>query len=102
MPSDETRRNRLEVVDIHLNDFVPDEDYSVAKQQRGGLSQALKGIHSGEKMDAMQILKAVSEGVTTEGEAQLNQIQERVRRDNQTTLERQKELRREADQLRRR
>jgi len=96
--TDDTKRNNLEVADMFLNDFVPAEDYCIVQQQRGGLSQALKNFNAGQR-DAMQLAKAVGAGVTQEGEAQLRQIEERVKRDNQTTLERHKELRREADRL---
>jgi hypothetical protein len=32
--TDDTKRNNLEVADMLLNDFVPDEDYSVVQHQR--------------------------------------------------------------------
>jgi hypothetical protein len=98
--TDDTKRNNLEVVDMLLNDFVPDEDCCVVQHQRGGLSQALKNFNAGER-DAMQLAKIVGDGVTQEGEAQLRQIEERVKHDNQTTLERHRELRREAALLQR-
>jgi hypothetical protein len=98
--TDDAMRDNLEAMDVLLSDFVPDEDYSVVHQQRVGLSQALKTISSGGKIDGLQLAKTMGEGVTQEGEARLRQIEERVRRENQTTLERHRELRREADQLR--
>ena len=101
LASQRDRRNNLEVVDVCLNDFVPDTDYRVVEQQRSGLSQALKDLKAG-KMNAMQLAKTIGDGGTQEGEAQLRQIEERVKHDNLKTLERHKELRREADQLRKR
>ena len=100
VPTGDTKRNNLEVADIHLNSFVPDEDYGVVNQQLSGLSQSLKKLYSDEKMDGFQVVKTVGEGVTQEGQARLRQIEERVGRNNQTTLERHRELRREADRLR--
>lgn len=101
MPCDETQRNNLEVVDVCLNDFVPDMDYHIVEQQRSGLAQALKNFKDGN-LDATQLVKTMSDGVTEEGEAQLRLIEERVKHDNLRTLERHNELRSEADQLRKR
>jgi hypothetical protein len=100
IPTDDARRNNLEVVDVLLDNFVPDEDFGVVRQQQGGLSQALTNMNSGGKMDALQLAKIVSSGVTPEGQSQLRQIQDRVKCNNQTTLARHKELRLEADRLR--
>jgi hypothetical protein len=99
-PTDDATRDNLEAGDILLNDFIPDEDYSVVHQQRVGLSQALKSLSSGEGIDGLQLAKTMGEGVTQEGEARLRKIEERVKGENQTTLERHRELRREADRLR--
>ena len=85
--TDDTKRNNLEVADMRLNDFVPDEDYCMVQHQAGGLSQALKNFTIGDR-NAMQLAKTVAAGVTQEGEVQLRLIEERVKRDNQTTLER--------------
>jgi hypothetical protein len=100
IPTDDTRRDNLEAVDVLLNDFVSDEEYRVVYQQRIGLSKALKSLSSGEKLDGLQLAKAMGEGVTQEGETQLRQINDRVKRENETTLERHRELRHEADRLR--
>lgn len=109
-PTDDNRRNTLECSDILLNDFVPDDDYRVVKQQRSGLGQAVKNWYRSEqdidqfikatRQDRDQIIKTIREGTTQEGEARLQEIEERVSRDNQRTTERHKELRLEAARLR--
>ena len=98
VPTDDTKRNSLEVADMLLNNFIPDKDYGIVYQQRSGLSQALKNFYSGER-GALQLAKTIGDGGTQEGEARLRQIEERVKRDDQTTLERHRGLRREADRL---
>ena len=100
IPTDDTRRDNLEAADVLLNDFVSDEEYRVVYQQRIGLSKALKSLSSGEKLDGLQLAKAMGEGVTEEGEAQLRQINDRVKRENETTRARHSELRHESNRLR--
>ncbi|MEC4890965.1 MAG: hypothetical protein RI101_13000 [Nitrospira sp.] len=92
MEKDEAMRASLEVCDISLNQFIPDEEYRVVRQQRKGLSQALQGLRDGER-DARKVAEAVLAGGTVEGEAQLRHIEERVRQEDQRTLMRHKELR---------
>jgi hypothetical protein len=88
---DDTRLNTLEVGNVFLNNFIPDEEYRLIIPQMAGLSQALKAYADGER-DAMQILKTATDGVTQEGEAHLRQVQERTRRENLLTLERHKKI----------
>ena len=97
-PCDDARRNNLEVVDMLLNTFVPDKEYSLVVQQRGGLSQALKNFYAGES-DGRKLAKHVMDGATQGGETQLRSVEERVEREDLATLERHRELRREADRL---
>jgi hypothetical protein len=98
VPSNEAERNNLECLDVLLDDFIPDEDYAVVHQQRGGMSQALKILEAGEK-DAKKVLEAFGSQDTEDGENKLRLIQDGVRRDNVATLERHKALRGEAEKI---
>lgn len=77
VPTDEARRKQLEVADVFLNDFIPNEDYRIVNRQGAGLSQALKCFHADER-DADQLRR---------------RLEKRVDCDNRSTTERHKILR---------
>jgi hypothetical protein len=91
LPHDDTRINNLEVADMLLNNFIPDEEYRIVHALRAGLSQALKNYVAGER-DAMQLCKSALDGNTQEREMSLRQVEERTRRENLLTLERHKAI----------
>lgn len=93
--ADNAKRNALEVGNVLLDRFVLDEDYAVVQQQTRGVSEALKKYDEGNR-DVAELAETICDGTTKEGEAQLHIIQERVQRDSENTLKRNRELRQEA------
>lgn len=96
--TDDAMRNTLEVGNVLLDSFLPDEDYVVVQQQNRGVSEALKKYYEGNR-DVAELAETVSDGTTKEGEAQLHIVQERVNRDSQNTLKRNRGLRQEASRF---
>jgi hypothetical protein len=118
---DDAERNSLEVCDMKLNNYVPDKEYLIVRQQLGGLSQSLKEFYSDERLrenmlqarergvgqmpetfkrDIDKLRETIVAGTTPEGEAQLRQIEERVHREHALTLKRHREIRQDADRMR--
>jgi hypothetical protein len=83
----------LEVGNVLLDSFLPDEDYAVVQQQTRGVSEALKKYYEGNR-DVAELAEQICDGTTKEGETQLQLIQERVHLEN--TLKRNRALRQES------
>ncbi len=96
--TDDARRNTLEVGNVLLDSFLPDEDYAVVQQQNREVSEALKKYYEGNR-DVAELAETVCDGTTKEGEAQLHIIQERVQRASENTLQRNRALRQEASRF---
>lgn len=89
---DITRRNHLEVGNIFLNDFIPDEEYRAIQDQQGALLKAIDLFNAGEK-DGKKLATLLVESETPASKLVLKQINERVERDNKATLARNRTLR---------
>lgn len=81
------RINALETSNIHLNTFIPDEEYRIVLRQRAAISQALKE-HAGGEQTALQVLKTVVDACTQDEQALIDQMEERTHREDQITQER--------------
>lgn len=98
---DDMKRSTLEVCDMFLNQFIPDEEYRIVRQQRSGLSQVMKCLQEGER-DARKLAElALATGTsgTIEGEARLRHIEERSKQEDQLTLKRHQELKQESARI---
>ncbi len=85
---DNERRASLEVSNVFLNDFIPDDEYRIVSQQQARLAQALNRVQAG-KQDMQAFSEMILAGTTPDGEVKLRQVEERVLRENGATLQRQ-------------
>lgn len=91
-PLDTTQRNHLEVGNIFLNDFIPDEEYCAIQEQQGALGRVMGLVKAGDR-DGQMLAKLLVDSETPASKLVLRQINERVNRDNEKTLARNQTLR---------
>jgi len=92
LEKDNNRRTALEVCNIFLNQFVPDREYRMVSNQQAGFFQAVENFQDG-KCEVAQLAEMMIADSTPEGEAKLRELEERVRHEDEITLQRHRKIR---------
>jgi TPR repeat protein len=92
VPLDARRQNGLECLNVILNDFIPDEEFNKIGKQDFALVKTLKLYEEGER-DALQLAKVLAEAEPHEAGSFRKQVDERVGKENETTLKKNRFLR---------
>lgn len=98
MEKDVERLASLEVCDIFLSQFIPDDEYRMVSKQQAGFFQAVENFRAGER-DTTRLADMILTDNTPEYEAKLHELEERVRHEDEITLQRHRKLREQATQL---
>jgi hypothetical protein len=93
-----SKRNLLEVGNVCLDYFLPDDEYRIVCQHRQRMAGALKHMYAG-KREAKQRAETIFEGTTSQEETVLRRLKERVDGENRATRARHRVLRNEAEDL---
>lgn len=86
------RRNHLEVANISLNDYIPDDEYRSISEQQAGMTRAFELLKDGNR-DGKRLAKLIVDSSTPAAQATLEQIQQRILRDGEMTIARHRTLR---------
>ena len=91
-PLDARQRNALECCNVLLNDFIPDEEFNKIGKRDDALVQTLQLYSEGER-DAHRLARAMGEAETSETDSFRKQVDERVDKENEGTLKKNRFLR---------
>ena len=91
-PLDVRQQNGLECLNVILNDFIPDEEFNKIGKQDFALVKTLKLYEEGER-NAQRLARIMTEAHTPETDSFRKQVDERVDKENQATLKKNKFLR---------
>ena len=91
-PLDARRQNGLECLNVILNDFIPDEEFNKIGKQDFALVKTLKLYEEGER-DAQRLARVMVEADTPETDSFRKQVDERVDKENEATLKKNRFLR---------
>ena len=91
-PLDDKQRNALECGNVMLNDFIPDEEFNKIGKRDDALVQMLDLYDAGDR-DAQRLLMAMGEADTPETDSFRKQVYERVGKENEATLKKNRFLR---------
>ena len=91
-PLDVRQRNALECGNVMLNDFIPDEEFNKIGKRDEALVQTLQLYREGER-DALRLAKVLAEADPHEADSFRKQVDERVEKENETTLKKNRFLR---------
>jgi hypothetical protein len=98
-PLEPRRRNFLECVDLYLNKFIPDEEFNKIGKADAALTEAFQLFQEGEEMDAPRLAKALAAANIPETASRRNQLDDRVDRELDVTMNRHRFLREAAAEL---
>lgn len=91
-PLDANQRNSLECGNVLLNDFIPDEEFNKIGKRDDALVQTLRLYSEGER-DAHRLASVMAESDIPEADSFRKQIDERVGKENEATLKKNRFLR---------